>query len=364
LCDLARLRYCQRMSSPPLVLYGCYGYTGRLLADEALRRGLRPTLAGRDREQVEAMGRALDLPTRVFSLDDAAAVDAGLRDARVVLHAAGPFSRTSAPMADACLRGGVHYLDVTGEMGVFEALAARDAEAKTRGITLLPGVGFDVVPSDCLAAHVASKLAGATQLRIALEMVGSVSQGTALTAVEHIDQGGAVRRGGRITRVPAGYLTRSFDFGDGPRAAITIPWGDVSTAYHSTQIPDIEVYLAAPTGMRLGMKAARYLAPLLGAGPVQRLLQRRIKAGAAGPTEAQRARGRCRIYAEASAPDGRRAAARLVGPEGYTLTAQAGVRIAERVLEGGVATGFQTPSRALGADFVLTLPGVERTDLA
>jgi short subunit dehydrogenase-like uncharacterized protein len=347
----------------PLLLYGCYGYTGRLLAAEALRRGLTPTLAGRNRDEVDAMGRALGLPTRVVGLEDRAALDAALAGHRVVLHAAGPFSRTSRPMVEACLRSGAHYLDVTGEIGVFEALAGRDDEAKARGVTLLPGVGFDVVPSDCLAAHVARRLPGARRLVIGLEMSSSASQGTAVTVIENLDQGGAVRKDGRITAVPAGDRERSFDFGDGPRTAIAIPWGDVSTAFYSTGIPDIEVYLAAPAGIRMGLRASRVLAPILGSAPVQRFLHQRVKAGPAGPSDEARARGRSRLCAEASAADGRSVRSRLTGHEAYTLTAEAGVRVAEKILAGGVPVGFHTPSRALGADFVLELPGVERVDL-
>jgi short subunit dehydrogenase-like uncharacterized protein len=347
----------------PLLLYGCYGYTGRLLAEEAVRRGLRPTLAGRDRDAVQAMGRELGLPARVGGLEDRAGLDAMLADHKVVLHAAGPFSRTSAPMVEACLRTGAHYLDVTGELGVFEAIARRDAEAKARGVLLLPGVGFDVVPSDCLAAHVAGKVLGARSLTIALSVRGRPSQGTALTIVENLGKPGAVRRDGRITLVPPGYHERLVDFGEGPTGTITIPWGDVSTAFYSTGIPDITVYLAMPPAMRLGLRVTRLVAPLLGSAPVRRILSRRIKAGPAGPSAERRERGSSRLYAEAVAPDGRRAAARLLAPEAYLLTAAAGVRIAERALAGSLPVGFQTPSRALGADFVLELPGVSRSDV-
>lgn len=342
-----------------LLLYGCYGYTGRLLADEARARGLRPILAGRRRDDVEAMGRALDLTTRVFSLDSPAEVDQGLDGVNVALHAAGPFSRTSKPMADGCLRKRVHYLDVTGEIVVFEALAARDAEAKAAGVTLMPGVGFDVVPSDCLAAYVASKVPGATELTIALGVSGSLSHGTATTMVENIGEGGAVRRDGRITRVPSAHSTRDFDFGDGTRRCVTIPWGDISTAWHSTHVPNIEVYVSAPRAARAFMRLSGPLGALLAAGPVQKLIKSRI--GQGGPTAEQRARGKSRLYAEAKGPGGM-FAARLVGPEGYDMTAQAGIRAAEVVLGGKVPVGYQTPSSGLGMDFVLGLPGVTRTD--
>src|SRR5262249_13438152 len=110
------------------LIYGCYGYTGRLLVDEALRRGLKPTLAGRRRDEVEAMGRSTGLPVRVAALEDADALDAAVAGHRVVLHAAGPFIHTSPPMVQACLRAGAHYLDVTGEIAVFEAAAAQGAQ--------------------------------------------------------------------------------------------------------------------------------------------------------------------------------------------------------------------------------------------
>ena len=345
-----------------LLVYGCYGYTGRLIVDEALRRGLRPVLAGRNHDEVHALARQHGLEARVFGLDDTGALDAGLQGQRVVLHAAGPFSRTSRPMVDACLRAGIHYLDVTGEIAVFEAIAQRDDEAKQRGVVLMPGVGFDVVPSDCLAAHVAALLPGARQLVIALRIGASASQGTTLTMLENIDQGGAVRRDGKIVRVPAAHRRRAFDFGTGPRDAVTIPWGDVSTAFHSTGIPDIEVYLSAPSGTLLAMRLAPWFAPLVAWRPVQRFLQRRIKAGPAGPSDEQRARGRSMLYAEVTSATGETRAARLEGPEAYTLTAMTAVRAAERVLAGAVAPGFQTPSRGLGVRFVTEIPGVTITD--
>jgi short subunit dehydrogenase-like uncharacterized protein len=266
-------------------------------------------------------------------------------------------------MVAACLRTGVHYLDVTGEISVFEAIAGRDAAARAAGVTLLPGVGFDVVPSDCLAAHVAARVPNATELAIALDVRGSLSQGTSLTLLENLDKGGAIRDGGRIVPVPQGHKQRSFDFGSGPRLAVAIPWGDVSTAYHSTRIPHIEVYLAAPPTLRLGMRATRIFAPVLSSGPVRRFLADRIKARPAGPSDAQRARGRSRIYAEAISGDGRRAAAILDGPEAYSLTAMTAVRAVEKLATGTIATGFLTPSRAFGADFVLEIPGTARRDI-
>jgi short subunit dehydrogenase-like uncharacterized protein len=344
------------------LLYGANGYTGRLIAREAAARGLPAVLAGRDADAVGALARELNRPHRVFALDDPAAVAAGLSGVGAVLNCAGPFAHTAKAMADACLKAGVHYFDVTGEIAVFEALAARDAEAKAAGVMLLPGAGFDVVPSDCLAAHLKRRLPTATKLALGFQAIGRFSRGTATTMIENIGKGGAVRRGGVLTRVPAAWRTRVIDFGRGPVRAVTIPWGDVSTAYYSTGIPDIEVYAAAPFGRRLFLRASRYLGWLLASRPVQRFLKRRLRAGPAGPTDEERARGESLLWGEATDAAGGKVVSRLRGPEGYTLTVLAALAVVARVLNGAAPPGFQTPARAYGPDFVLELPGVVRTD--
>jgi short subunit dehydrogenase-like uncharacterized protein len=346
-----------------LLVYGAAGYSGALIARRAVERGLLPVLAGRSAAPLARLAAGLDLPHRVFSLEGAGAIDAGLEGIGAVLHCAGPFSRTSRPMADACLRRGVHYLDITGEGVVFEALAGRDAEARAAGVTLLPGVGFDVVPSDGLAAHLARRLPGATRLTLAFKALGQPSRGTALTGLEGIHQGGMIRRGGKLTRVPAAWRTRDFDFGRGPVPCMSFPWGDVWTAWHTTGIPDIEVYMAAPRALRAFFTASRYLGPLLGSGPVQRGLAALVRARLTGPDAEARARGRSLFYGEVEHADGRRAAARLVAPEGYAFTALAAVECAERVLAGQARPGFLTPSLAFGPDLALAIAGVERIDL-
>lgn len=349
--------------SPKFLLYGANGYTGNLIAHLAKERGLSPILAGRDAVKIKKLAGESGFEHRAFALDDAAALDAALKEVAVVLHSAGPFSRTSKPMADACIRTGTHYLDITGEVTVFESLAQRDAEAKAAGVMLLPGTGFDVVPSDCLAAHLKKLLPSATKLTLAIQGLGRVSRGTATTMVENINRGGLVRREGVLTPVPAGWKTREVDFGRGSVKAITIPWGDVATAFYSTGIPNIEVYAAMPASMRLAMVASRPFAGLLGSKPAQKFLKKRIKAGPPGPNEEERARGKSFVWGEVEDDAGQRKVSRLQGPEGYTLTALTALAIVERVLSGEAPAGFQTPSRAYGADFILSIEGVQREDL-
>jgi len=347
-----------------LLIYGANGYTGELVAREAVARGLRPTLAGRSAAPLAALAGELGLPHVAVSLDDERGLDAALRGKRAVLHCAGPFYRTSKPMAQACLRGGVHYLDITGEIAVFESLARRDAAATAAGVMLLPGVGFDVVPSDCLAAHLKRRLPSATRLSLAFRGLGRISRGTATTAIEGLGRGGAVRRDGAIVPVPAGHASRTVDFGRGPVVVSAIPWGDVSTAFYSTGIPNIEVYTAFPPAIRRAMAVGRYLGPLLGSGPVQRALKGWVARQPPGPSPEERARGLSLLWGEAADDRGGRAVSRMRTPEGYALTAATAVLIAGRVLAGDLRPGFQTPARAYGPDLILEVAGVSREDIA
>jgi short subunit dehydrogenase-like uncharacterized protein len=345
------------------LLYGANGYTGSLIARTAVSEGMRPVLAGRNAAAVQKLAGELGSEHRVFGLDDPAALDRGLQGMAVVLHCAGPFVHTFKAVADACLRNAVHYLDVTGEVAVFEALAALDAQAQAAGVMLLPGAGFDVVPSDCLAAHLKRQLPSATKLVLAITALGRVSRGTATTILENLGRGCLVRKAGALTQVPAAWKTRRIDFGDGPVKAFTIPWGDVSTAWYSTRIPDIEVYVAAPLSTRLAARASRYLGGLLGSRLVQNCLKHRIQAGPTGPTDEERIHGRTVVWGEVSDDSGQRAVARLRCPDGYTLTARAALAVVRRILAGQAPSGFQTPATAYGTDFVLELEGVVREDI-
>jgi short subunit dehydrogenase-like uncharacterized protein len=342
------------------MIYGANGYTGSLIAHEAVRRGMRPILAGRSPEVLANLAGSLGLEHRVFTLDSPDAVVEGLHDVHTLLNGAGPFSRTSRPLVDACLKAGTHYLDITGEAGIFEATAGREEEAKVAGIVLLPGVGFDVVPSDCLAAHLKRLLPTATHLSLAFQASARMSRGTALTVLEGLTDGGLVRENGVLKRVPAAWKTRLIDFGKGPAKAITIPWGDVATAFHSTGIPNIEVYMAAPWSIRVGARLSRYFGWLLNSQRVQSWMNRRIRRGPIGPTEEERRQNRCFLWGEATDGSGEKVTARLQTPDGYDLTIQTAVAAVARVLSDTVSPGFQTPALAFGPDFILEISGVTR----
>jgi short subunit dehydrogenase-like uncharacterized protein len=345
------------------LIYGSNGYTGRLIAAGAVASGLRPILAGRSAAALRAQAEGLGLEHRVFPLDDRAGIDAALSDVTLVMHCAGPFSQTSAPMAGACIRTRTHYLDITGEIAVFESLAAHDAGARAAGVMLLPGVGFDVVPSDCLAAHLVRRLPSATRLALAFEARGGISRGTATTMVESSGGGGMIRRGGVLERVPAAWRTRTVDFGSGLAEVTTIPWGDVSTAFHSTGVGNIEVYTATSPLARRMLTATRYLGWLLKIPVVRGTLTRLVRSWRAGPSDATRAQEVSRLWGEATDRAGRRVVARMITPQSYALTALTAVAAMQKVLGGTIAPGFQTPSRVFGADFILEIPGVRRDDV-
>lgn len=344
------------------LIYGANGYTGELITRYAVERGLKPIIAGRNEAAIKSLAETHGLEYRVFSLDETAKLDAALDEVATVLHCAGPFSLTSRQMGEACLRTNTHYTDITGEIGVFEACAAADQKANDAGIMIMPGVGFDVVPSDCLARHLRDRLPTATDLSLAFYGMGRMSHGTQATMTMNIGKGGAVRRDGKIMPVPAAWRTREIDFGETKKTGVTIPWGDVSTAFYSTGIPNIEVFTVVPPSALKLMKLSRYIGPMLASGPIQRYLQGKIPPG--GPSDADRARGKTLLWGEASDTAGNRVEARMQTPEGYTLTALAALNITQKILEGNFTPGFQTPSKAYGPDLVLEIEGTTRKDIA
>jgi short subunit dehydrogenase-like uncharacterized protein len=339
------------------MIYGAYGYTGELIAREAVRRGLKPVLAGRSEDKLAALADELGLEYRCFGLEKAAAVREGLSGTALVLHCAGPFSTTAGPMIEACIATGTHYLDITGEIAVFELAHERHERARQAGVLLCPGVGFDVVPTDCLAVALKEALPDALRLALGFDSRGGMSPGTARTSLEGLAQGGRIRREGRLVPVPLAWRTRRIDFGDGEKLAMTIPWGDVSTAWRSTGIPDIEVYLPASPRLVSRLKRLNWIRPLLGLGPVQSWLKGRIRRTVHGPDSAQRERTPTFVWGEVDNAAGEKVTGRIRVANGYDVTVHAALSIAERVLELQRVSGHLTPAQLMGVKFVESLPG-------
>jgi short subunit dehydrogenase-like uncharacterized protein len=340
------------------MIYGANGYTGKLTAREAVRRGMRPILAGRNEPEIRSLAEELGLDYRVFGLDEAAAALASFDGLKLVLHCAGPFSITSEPMIIACLRAGVHYLDITGEISVFAKAHSFDDKARKADVVLLPGAGFDVVPSDCLAATLVQNLPAATRLLLAFEAGGGPSPGTAKTSVEGLGKGGCIREDGKLKKVPLAWKTRTVPFAHTDRTAVTIPWGDVYTAFVSTGVPDIEVYMAIPPSTISSLKRLRWIQPLLGLGFVQSLMKKRVENKVRGPSLETRQSSDAQLWGEAVSSDGRSVQATMTTPNGYDLTVSASLAITAFLLEKDVEGGYYTPSLLMGADFASLLPGV------
>ena len=350
------------MSDPTWLLYGANGFTGELLAKEAVHRGHRPTLAGRSREKLEPLARSLGLPFAVAPLDDPAALKRAVDGHALVLHAAGPFVHTALPMLRACLDAKAHCLDITGEVPVFEQSFAHDAEAKAAGIAVISGVGFDVVPTDCLAVHVAEKLEAPTELELAISTHGRPSGGTLRSSIEALPRGGFVRRDGTLRSWPLGKGAVSLRFPHGLKRAVPIPWGDLVTAFHSTGIPNITTYLTLPPSqVRMLQVFGRAIPTLLASDWLRSRALRRVEQAGSGPDDAARDAGRAFIWARARNAKNVYAEAWLETVDGYDFTALAGIRAVEQTLARS-PKGALTPAQAFGKDFVLEIPGTRRMD--
>ncbi len=345
-----------------LMIYGATGYTGKLLARSAAQYGLHPVLAGRDAAKLRAVAEPLGLRFRVVAVDDVRRQDDALRDVHVLLNAAGPFAATATPWVDACLRTGTHYLDLAGEIAVFAEIERRDAEARDRRIMLMPGAGFLVVASDCLAANVAARLPGADRLRIGTSRSLFLSRGSAKTMIGLVADAVSIRRDGVLTSVPVGAVEHEFDYGQGWQRSTAMSMAELVTAFRTTGIRNIETYVEANPVERAALQLAARLAWLVRNPLCQVALQTQAELLPDGPSEDDRRNGARTVVVEADDRTGRTVCSRVVTPDAYRFTATAALTIAGRVLQDELQPGFQSPARVYGADFILGLEGVRRED--
>lgn len=333
-----------------LLIYGANGYTGQLICEEADRKGLNPILAGRKQESIAPIAAKYGWEYRIFSLDDAAVIAENLSGIEVVLHAAGPFRFTAQNMLEACLQTGTHYLDITGEMEVFAMAEGLNKQAIEKNIMLMPGTGFDVVPTDCMALSLKEKMPDATQLELAfITLGGQISHGTAMSMSEKLGEGGAARINGKIKREPIGRHAKTLPIGSKEFFVMSIPWGDVFTAFYTTGIGNIRTYTGSkPSVFRL-LKLQSLFNPIIRTNWFKKWLQAKINAKPAGPSPEKRAKAKSFIWGEVTNAAGARENAWFTCPEGYTLTAQTSVDIAEKVMDGNWKSGYQTPAGCYGS---------------
>lgn len=340
-----------------VLIYGAYGYTGSLIVDHAVEQDLSPVLAGRRTEPLEELATEHDLPYRAFSLEHPHVVESQVADVDIVLNCAGPFSDTAPVLLDACLDAETDYLDIAGRITVLEAIAERDAEIADVGVAAVPAVGFDAVPTDCLAALLADRVDSPQALTLALDGLQTFSPGTLKSIIENLDQPGAVREDGVVRDVPLAWKTRAFDFGVAEKTGVTVPWGTISTAYYSTGIGDIETYATLPDIALKGLRLRNTMTPLFGSATFKRVLSAGVDRFVSGPTPDERARSTARIWGMVEGADDS-AIARLTTPDTYDLTAATAVESVRRVLADDVGSGFHTPVTAFGANYVTEFDGV------
>jgi short subunit dehydrogenase-like uncharacterized protein len=347
----------ENAGEPKWLLYGAYGYTGELIARECPRQGLRPVLAGRSAARLAPLAAELGLEHRVFALDDAALLARELAGVQLVLNCAGPFSATAAPMMEACLAASSDYLDITGEIDVLEHAQSLSEAAARAGIVICCGVGFDVIPTDCVAATLVAAMPDATHLALGFDSRSGLSPGTAKTTLKRLGAGSAVRDNGRIVSVPLASRTRRIDFGAGEKLAMCIPWGDVATAWYTTGIANIEVYVPASPRLISRLHLLNALRPLLRLAPVQAFARGWITRALRGPGAAERARTPTRVWGEVRNAAGACSTARVDVANGYDLTVSGALAVTRALLAQRRPGGSYTPARLMGPDFVCTLPG-------
>ena len=345
------------------MLYGAYGHTGTLIAEEAVRRGHRPLLAGRSEAPLAALASRLNL--EYLTTDRQSEVfKQAVADVDLVLQAAGPFDQTTEPVVQACLAGGTHYMDIANEVPIFQLLRSYDEAARERHIALMTGAGFGVIPTDCLVRFVADQVPGATSVEAGIVLYSSASSaGATKSGLEMLRAGGLVWRDGKLVRQRIGADTKQIRFPDGVHTLIPAPFGELEAIHMTTGIPNIIVYSSAlPSGL-ISRVALPLLGQLLNIAPLRRLLERTLDQQArrsSGRTESHTESGKSYIWARAADEAGTDAQAWLEMGEGYLFSAAASVRAVEQLL-AAPPVGVITPAQAFGADFVLTIPGTKRS---
>lgn len=346
------------MANNEFLLYGANGYTGKLIARLASDYQLSPVLAGRNVQSLKQLSQQTGFRYRCFSLDDIASLEAALAEVAMVVHAAGPFIHTCRPMIEACLQLGKHYIDINGDIKCFEIVYGFHQAALAKQVMLLPGAGFDVIPTDCLALKIKNLLPDASELKIAFANLGSmISHGTAMTMAGKLGEGASKRENGQIVSIPFGSKTMDIDFGIKKIQVMNISWGDVFTAWHSTGIPNIETYAAAPKSMINALKYQQFFNWLLRTGFVRNFIRRRISKRAAGPDDEMLRNGKSLVWAQVKNPKGETVTGRMEAPESYLLTAHGTLIITKKILQGNFKPGYQTPASCYGEKLVEEIPG-------
>jgi short subunit dehydrogenase-like uncharacterized protein len=220
---------------------------------------------------------------------------------------------------------------------VFRALYDLDERARQAGITIMPGAGFGVIATNCLARYVSDAVGGAAVLEVATRAaVAQQGPGVAATRQQNMPYGGWIRQAGHLQPCPLGSGIITITLPDGPCLIMPLPTGDLEAAFQATGAADITAYGAVPGDPASGPKAS-------------------------DPPADQHPAYQSFGWARATGPDGATTQAWLQTGESYAFTGTASIRAVEETLARSQPGAF-SPAAAFGADFVLTIPGTSRTD--
>ncbi|KAI3322700.1 Saccharopine dehydrogenase-domain-containing protein [Xylariaceae sp. AK1471] len=313
---------------PELLIYGATGYTGSLASQYANSLAFDFSIAGRTEDKLKNLATSLEVPYQVFDVEDNRRVDSALTDVRVLLNCAGPFIHTAGPLADACIRNGVHYLDVSAELESYKLMEERDKAAIEANVMLLPGCGGSVAMLGCLVGHVIERMQDPISIEVALCVSGPVSRGTAVTMVSGATTGCLRRVDGKLVEQDvANTIEFDFDNGEGPVGCFPVTLPDLITIWKSTNVENITTFAYA--------SGSSFPASDLDLLPN-------------GPTAEEREANPYHAAVKVVGKDGPIMRAVLHTANGYTFTHIASVEAARRILLGEARKGFQVPVAVFG----------------
>ncbi len=350
------------------VLYGAYGFTGRMILDHALALGLRPVIAGRSHEKIAALAQRHGLQQCEASVDDAGALERMLYGMRLVLNAAGPFGQTAIPIMRACIKTRTRYVDIGGDVSVLRQQFQLSEAFAREGVGAVLAVGFDVVPTDFAAKWAArdqgNAVAGADELRLGLSLPVSMSRGSTKAVIDELHHGTLVLRDGVLQRVRPRDHRSLFDYGQGPSESIANTWGDLLTAPRTTGIRNVTVYFEATPAVRRAALYSQLLSRPARLQAVRSFLKVIARLLPEGPAEPLRTSRQATVVAHLLRKGRVIRKVRIRTGDAYEFTAASAAKAVLRVLDMEHLSGIETPARALGDDFLEKLPGVSVEDLS
>lgn len=234
-------------TNDPVLVYGATGHTGRFVVDELLRRGLVPVLAGRSAERLASVpARHAALERRVVGIDDPDLLRQAVAGTAAVVNCAGPFLDTALPLARAAVGCGAHYLDVTAEQPVVQALYRElDAPARAAGVAVVPAMAFYGGLADLLLTAALDGGSRADEVEVAIGLdrwwptAGTRATGARNTATRLVIRDGELTA--LETSAPPGTWSYPAPLGD--QSVVQMPFSEVITIDRHLDVGELRSYL-------------------------------------------------------------------------------------------------------------------------